>query len=93
MMGNTVDGQGSQVQSGTNQQVSVSATTVRSAAGSHPQGTLSIQQPPVSISKKTPLVVKIDTGITCVLNTILNIVVNINSNINQLPVSHCFVHD
>ena len=51
-MGNTVDGQGSQVQSGTNQQVSVSATTVGSAAGSHPQGTLSIQQPPVSISKK-----------------------------------------
>ena len=88
-----MDGQGPQVQSGTNQQVSVSATTVGSAAGSHPQGTLSIQQPPVSIFKKTPLVFKIDTGITCALNTILHTVINIDSNVNQLPVIHGFVHD
>ena len=93
MMGNTVDGQGSQGQSGTNQQVSVSATTVSSAAGSHPQGTLSIQQPPVSIFKKTPLVFKIDNDITWALNTILNTIISINSNIDQLPVLHGFVLD
>ena len=88
-----MDGQGPQGQSGTSQQVSVSATSVGSATGSHSQATLSIQQPPVSTLKKL-IVFEVDIGITWALNAFLNTItcINIKSNIYQLPVIHGFVH-
>ena len=85
-----MDGQSSQGQSGTSQQVSVSATSVGSATGSHSQPTLSIQQPPVSTLRKTPITFKVDCDITWSLNAILNTVINIKSNMYQLPVIHGF---
>ena len=55
-MGNTVDAQGSQGQTGAGQQVSVSATTIGAAAAAHTQAALSIQPPPVSICRKVSFV-------------------------------------
>ena len=85
-----MDGQSSHGQSGNPpQQVSVSATTVGSVTGSHSQATLSIQQQPVSMFNKTPLVFKVDAY---ALNTIYCTFVNIKSSIDQWPVIHDSAH-